>query len=86
MARVGLNSVVVGLLVGVILIGCGGSTGACVVQSPLGGLYDYCHDDYTSDECAALSDSRHSSNSCAALGYKKVCADDTQNTHRMNCP
>jgi hypothetical protein len=86
MTRAGVNSVVVGLLVGAILIGCGGSAGACIVKSPLGGLYDYCHDDYTSDECAQLSDSRTSGNSCASLGYKKVCSDDTSNTYRMNCP
>ena len=73
-------------MVAVLILACGGGSGACIGKSELGGRYDYCHDDYTQEECSAVSDSTFSSNSCGSLGYKKVCADDPSNTYRMSCP
>jgi hypothetical protein len=81
------NSVVLGLLLGIFVVGCGSETGACVIEGVLGSQYNHCVNGDTPDECSALGSSHHSGGkSCADLGFKKVCADDPQNTYRMSCP
>lgn len=67
--------------------GSGADIGVCVVQSPLGALYDHCSSNYEQSECSQISDSTfHSGQSCSALGYTLQCPGDPPTVTRMHCP
>lgn len=68
------------LVAGAISTGCGGG-GACVLPSIRSG-WEYCHDNWDSQECSSRSGTFHST-SCNQLGFTKACPADGSNTYRL---
>lgn len=72
--------VVILAVLGAVLAGCGGGSGACVVKTQLS---SYCHDDSDPADCSPLGGTLSPGKSCASLGYTKSCPADGPNSKRL---